>query len=58
VLKSGAPKVTDFGIARAMASSKTKTGSGQGHPVLYVPEQIMGKKVDGGRHLFPGRGAV
>ncbi len=52
LLKSGAPKVTDFGIARAMASSKTKTGVVKGTPFYMSPEQIMGKKVDGRSDIF------
>jgi serine/threonine-protein kinase len=52
LLKNGVPKVTDFGIARATASSKTKTGVVKGTPFYMSPEQIMGKKVDGRSDIF------
>lgn len=52
LLKSGVAKVTDFGIARAMASSKTKTGVVKGTPFYMSPEQITGKKVDGRTDIF------
>jgi eukaryotic-like serine/threonine-protein kinase len=52
LLKNGVAKVTDFGIARAMASSKTKTGVVKGTPFYMSPEQITGKKVDGRTDIF------
>ena len=52
LLKNGIAKVTDFGIARAMASSKTKTGVVKGTPFYMSPEQITGKRVDGRSDIF------
>jgi serine/threonine-protein kinase len=43
ILKNGLVKVTDFGIARATASSKTRTG---------VIKEISGMKVDGRSDIF------
>lgn len=52
LLKNGGVKVTDFGIARATASSKTKTGVVKGTPFYMSPEQIKGQKVDGRSDIF------
>jgi eukaryotic-like serine/threonine-protein kinase len=51
-LKDGTLRVTDFGIARIAASSKTQTGTVMGTPSYMSPEQIAGKKVDGRADLF------
>ncbi|MFH1139307.1 MAG: serine/threonine-protein kinase [Pseudomonadota bacterium] len=52
LLKNGICKLTDFGIARAMSTSKTKTGVVKGTPFYMSPEQITGKKVDGRSDIF------
>lgn len=51
-LKDGTLRVTDFGIARITASSKTATGTVMGTPSYMSPEQLSGKKVDGRSDLF------
>ena len=52
LLKDGSLRITDFGIARIAASSKTQTGTVLGTPSYMSPEQIAGKKVDGRSDLF------
>lgn len=52
LMKDGTPKVTDFGIARMAASSKTQTGVVLGTPSYMSPEQLAGAKVDGRSDLF------
>ncbi|MBP9128593.1 MAG: CHASE2 domain-containing protein, partial [Elusimicrobia bacterium] len=51
-LKDGSLRVTDFGIARIAASSKTATGTVMGTPSYMSPEQLSGKKIDGRSDLF------
>ncbi len=46
LLEKGGIKVTDFGIAKAISSSRTKTGVILGTPNYMSPEQIMGQKMD------------
>ena len=52
LLKSGEVKVTDFGIAKAISSSRTKTGVILGTPNYMSPEQIMGQKIDARSDIF------
>ncbi len=52
LLKDGTLRITDFGIARLQASSKTATGTVMGTPSYMSPEQVAGKKVDGRADLW------
>jgi serine/threonine-protein kinase len=52
VLKDDTLRITDFGIARIAASSRTATGTVMGSPSYMSPEQISGKKVDGRSDLW------
>jgi serine/threonine-protein kinase len=52
LLKDKSLRITDFGIARITASSKTQTGTVMGTPSYMSPEQLAGKKVDGRSDLF------
>jgi serine/threonine protein kinase len=52
LLSDNKVKVTDFGIARSMASTRTKTGIVKGTPLYMSPEQISGRKVDGRSDIF------
>lgn len=52
LMKKGGVKVTDFGIARVMESSKTQTGVVLGTPSYMSPEQVVGRKVDGRSDIF------
>jgi serine/threonine-protein kinase len=50
--RTGAVKVTDFGIARIDQSQRTRTGVLVGSPGYMSPEQLSGKHVDGRSDVF------
>ncbi|CAB1367630.1 serine/threonine-protein kinase [Denitratisoma oestradiolicum] len=53
VLKDGAVKITDFGIARMRVSEvKTQTGMRLGSPKYMSPEQVLGQRVDHRTDIF------
>ncbi|MEE8552384.1 MAG: serine/threonine-protein kinase [Desulfobacterales bacterium] len=52
LLKDGQVKVTDFGIARLVAGSKTRTGIIKGTPYYMSPEQTKGTKIAGPSDIF------
>ena len=52
LMKQGGVKVTDFGIAKAMSSSRTRTGIILGTPNYMSPEQIMGQRIDYRSDIF------
>ncbi len=52
LLKEGGVKVTDFGIAKALSSSRTRTGVILGTPNYMSPEQIMGQRIDARSDIF------
>lgn len=52
LLDKGGVKVTDFGIAKAISSTRTKTGVVLGTPNYMSPEQIMGQKIDQRSDIF------
>jgi eukaryotic-like serine/threonine-protein kinase len=52
LLNDGKIKVTDFGIAKAVSSSQTKSGIILGTPNYMSPEQINGMHLDGRSDVF------
>lgn len=52
LLDTGKVMVTDFGIAKAISSTATKSGVVIGTPNYMSPEQINGQKIDGRSDLF------
>ncbi|MDB9822610.1 serine/threonine-protein kinase [Deltaproteobacteria bacterium] len=52
LIKNGRVKVTDFGIAKAVSSTQTKSGVVLGTPNYMSPEQINGQDIDGRSDIF------
>jgi eukaryotic-like serine/threonine-protein kinase len=52
LLEDGRVKVTDFGIALVVDSTKTRTGLVLGTPTYMSPEQVAGQTLDGRSDLF------
>jgi serine/threonine-protein kinase len=52
VLKGGALKVTDFGLAKNPSANLTQAGVLLGTPSYMSPEQIQGRELDGRSDLF------
>jgi eukaryotic-like serine/threonine-protein kinase len=52
LLDNGKVKVTDFGIAKAVSATQTKSGVILGTPNYMSPEQINGEEIDGRSDLF------
>ena len=50
--KGGVVTVMDFGLARIVESTLTKTGSVMGTPAYMSPEQVNGEKVGGASDIF------
>jgi predicted Ser/Thr protein kinase len=52
LVEDGLVKVTDFGVARMTANSKTHTGIIKGTPYYMSPEQTRGMKLTGASDIF------
>jgi serine/threonine protein kinase len=52
ILKSGRPKILDFGVARISESRLTQPGTPLGTPRYMAPEQLLGKEADSRSDLF------
>ncbi len=52
LLRSGRPKILDFGIARVFASQLTRVGNALGTPEYMSPEQIKGGEADARSDIF------
>jgi serine/threonine-protein kinase len=52
ILSNGDIKITDFGVAKLMDSTQTRSGVVLGTPNYMSPEQLIGQKVDGRSDLF------
>jgi serine/threonine-protein kinase len=52
IAKTGVVKVMDFGIARIVESTLTRTGSVIGTPAYMSPEQVNGEKIDARSDIF------
>jgi serine/threonine-protein kinase len=49
---SGIARITDFGVARMLDSTLTRTGTILGSPSYMSPEQVAGNRIDGRSDLF------
>ena len=50
--ETGDVKITDFGIAKIVDDSVTRTGSVMGSPLYMSPEQLKGQKVTGASDIY------
>jgi serine/threonine-protein kinase len=51
-LPRGQVKLTDFGIARVMDGTRSRSGVMQGTPLFMAPEQLAGGLIDGRADLY------